>query len=162
MCLAAAPLFHIAGLNGLVLPTFLKGGTIVVHRRRGSRSNLLRDPGPGSDEPVRGAGDARRPGAPSRCSAQRTCHRCAPSSSAGPRCPNAFCAVWAERGVAVQQGYGLTETAPAVLKLAAEDGIRKAGSAGKPQFLVDVRLVAPSGSRQRPGRSGRSKRWDPT
>ncbi len=68
VCLAAAPLFHIAGLNGLVLPTFLKGGTIVVHRRVEPGSDLLRDPGPGSDQPVRGAGDARRPGASSRCS----------------------------------------------------------------------------------------------
>jgi Acyl-CoA synthetases (AMP-forming)/AMP-acid ligases II len=32
VCLAAAPLFHIAGLNGLVLPVFLKGGRSVLHR----------------------------------------------------------------------------------------------------------------------------------
>src|SRR4029079_16680178 len=37
---------------------------------------------------------------------------------------------WEERGVALQQGYGMTETSPAVLALDREDAARKACSFG--------------------------------
>ena len=49
---------------------------------------------------------------------------------------------WQRRGVEIVQGYGLTEAAPNVLCLPPEDAVRKAGSAGKPYPLVDVRLAA--------------------
>jgi fatty-acyl-CoA synthase len=48
---------------------------------------------------------------------------------------------WAERGVDIVQGYGLTEAAPNVLCLPAEDARRKAGSAGKPYPYVDCRIA---------------------
>jgi fatty-acyl-CoA synthase len=47
---------------------------------------------------------------------------------------------WAERGVEIVQGYGLTEAAPNVLCLPPEDARRKAGSAGKPYPYVECRL----------------------
>jgi fatty-acyl-CoA synthase len=47
---------------------------------------------------------------------------------------------WAERGVLIVQGYGLTEAAPNVLCLPPEDARRKAGSAGKPYPYVECRL----------------------
>jgi fatty-acyl-CoA synthase len=47
---------------------------------------------------------------------------------------------WAERGVDIVQGYGLTEAAPNVLCLRPEDARRKAGAAGKPYPYVDCRL----------------------
>ena len=49
---------------------------------------------------------------------------------------------WQERGVAIAQGYGLTEAAPNVLCVPPEDAVRKAGCAGKPYPHVDVRLGA--------------------
>jgi fatty-acyl-CoA synthase len=54
---------------------------------------------------------------------------------------------WRRRGVSIVQGYGLTEAAPNVLCLPPEEAVRKAGSAGKPYPLVDVRL-APDGELQ--------------
>jgi fatty-acyl-CoA synthase len=54
----------------------------------------------------------------------------------GAPMPEALLAVWAERGVAIVQGYGLTEAAPNVLCLAPEDATRKAGYAGKPYPYV--------------------------
>ncbi|MCC9195194.1 long-chain fatty acid--CoA ligase [Arthrobacter sp. zg-Y916] len=153
VCLAAAPLFHIAGLNGLVLPTFLKGGTIVVHR---------------SVEPAKVFSAIQEKGVTSMFAVPAMLDALAHHSLfnqtdlsslrtivvGGAPVPERILRVWAGRGVAVQQGYGLTETAPAVLKLAAEDGIHKAGSAGKPQFLVDVRLVAPHGGPASSGEIG--------
>ena len=49
---------------------------------------------------------------------------------------------WAERGVEIVQGYGLTEAAPNVLCLRPEDARRKAGSAGRPYPYVECRLSA--------------------
>jgi fatty-acyl-CoA synthase len=54
--------------------------------------------------------------------------------------------VWEQRGVALQQGYGMTETIPAVLTLDREDAARKAGSSGKPVLHTEVRIVLPDGS----------------
>jgi len=52
---------------------------------------------------------------------------------------------WQARGVALQQGYGMTETSPAVLTLDRGDAVRKAGSAGKPVLHTEVRIVRPDG-----------------
>jgi fatty-acyl-CoA synthase len=49
--------------------------------------------------------------------------------------------VWAERGVEIVQGYGLTEAAPNVLCLPPEDARRKAGFAGKPYPYVECALA---------------------
>ena len=153
VCLAAAPLFHIAGLNGLVLPTFLKGGTVLVHRNvdPGQMFSAIQDRGVTSMFTVPAMLDAL---AHHSLFNQTDLSMLRTIIVGGAPVPERILRVWAERGVSVQQGYGLTETAPAVLKLSAEDGIRKAGSAGKPQFLVEVRLVAPSGSPAAPGEIG--------
>ena len=58
----------------------------------------------------------------------------------GAPMPEALLETWHERGVAITQGYGLTEAAPNVLCLPPEDAVRKAGYAGKPYPYVDVRL----------------------
>jgi fatty-acyl-CoA synthase len=48
---------------------------------------------------------------------------------------------WAEKGIPVRQGFGLTEFGPNVFSLNEEDGIRKKGSIGFPNFYVDVKIV---------------------
>jgi fatty-acyl-CoA synthase len=65
----------------------------------------------------------------------------------GAPMPEALLERWQERGVAIVQGYGLTEAAPNVLCLSPEDAVRKAGFAGKPYPFVDVRL-SPEGELQ--------------
>jgi fatty-acyl-CoA synthase len=62
--------------------------------------------------------------------------------------------VWEERGVALQQGYGMTETSPAVLTLDKEDAVRKAGSSGKPVLHTEVRIVRPDGTDAEVGELG--------
>lgn len=49
--------------------------------------------------------------------------------------------IWAERGVPIRQGYGLTEFGPNVFSLNAEDAVRKSGSIGFPNFYVDIKLI---------------------
>jgi fatty-acyl-CoA synthase len=46
-----------------------------------------------------------------------------------------------EKGVRFKQGFGMTEFGPGLFALPAEDAIRKAGSIGRPNFFVDVRVV---------------------
>lgn len=53
---------------------------------------------------------------------------------------------WQARGVAIRQGFGLTEFGPNVFSLAEADSERKMGSIGLPNFYVDVKVVAEDGS----------------
>jgi fatty-acyl-CoA synthase len=62
--------------------------------------------------------------------------------------------IWEARGVALQQGYGMTETSPAVLTLDREDAARKAGSSGKPVLHTEVRIVRPDGTDAEVGELG--------
>jgi fatty-acyl-CoA synthase len=62
----------------------------------------------------------------------------------GAPMPEALLEMWAARGTAIVQGYGLTEAAPNVLCLPPEDAVRKIGFAGKPYPFVDVDLSAES------------------
>jgi fatty-acyl-CoA synthase len=48
---------------------------------------------------------------------------------------------WLSRGVALIQGYGMTETSPAVLALDRRDAARKIGAAGLPVLHTEVRIV---------------------
>lgn len=54
--------------------------------------------------------------------------------------------IWQARGIAIRQGYGLTEFGPNVFSLNAEDSERKLGSIGFPNFYVDAAIVAEDGS----------------
>jgi fatty-acyl-CoA synthase len=46
-----------------------------------------------------------------------------------------------EKNIRFKQGFGMTEYGPGLFALPAEDAIRKAGSIGRPNFFVDVRVV---------------------
>lgn len=61
----------------------------------------------------------------------------------GAPMPESLLETWHARGVAIVQGYGLTEAAPNVLCLSPEDAARKLGFAGKPYPHVDVALRDP-------------------
>jgi fatty-acyl-CoA synthase len=60
----------------------------------------------------------------------------------GAALPDVLAERFAAKGVRVQNGYGMTETGPMAFAAAPEDALGKIGSVGKPQFLLDVRLVA--------------------
>jgi fatty-acyl-CoA synthase len=46
-----------------------------------------------------------------------------------------------EKGIRFKQGFGMTEFGPGLFALPPEDAIRKAGSIGRPNFFVGVRVV---------------------
>ncbi|MEL7119014.1 MAG: AMP-binding protein [Bacteroidota bacterium] len=48
---------------------------------------------------------------------------------------------WATKGVAIRQGYGMTEVGPNLTSLHQDDAIRKKGSIGKPNFYVHTQII---------------------
>jgi len=54
--------------------------------------------------------------------------------------------LWHEKGVAIRQGYGLTEFGPNVFSLGEEHAERKLGSIGFPNFYIDTQVVKEDGT----------------
>tara|TARA_Y100000813_G_C24156900_1_gene350117 strand:+ start:774 stop:2318 length:1545 start_codon:yes stop_codon:yes gene_type:complete len=63
----------------------------------------------------------------------------------GAPCAEAILKTWSNRGVAMIQGWGMTETSPGGIGLPAEDAERKLGSAGKPLLHTEVKVVDDDG-----------------
>ena len=151
--LALAPLFHIGGLNGTVNPTLLRGGCAVVVRGFDPAGTLevIESQRVTSFFAVPTMLDAmsREPGFATRdLSALRTI------GAAGAPLPLPTLRTWLDRGVTMQQAYGMTEAAPGCTVLDSADAVRKVGSAGLPVFFTDVRVVGPDGAEVAPGEVG--------
>jgi fatty-acyl-CoA synthase len=67
-------------------------------------------------------------------------------SAAGAPVPLPTLRTWLDRGITMQQAYGMTEAAPGCTVLDSADAQRKVGSAGKPVFFTDVRVARPDGT----------------
>lgn len=76
----------------------------------------------------------------------------------GAPMPAPLLRTWHARGVALTQGYGLTEAGPNVLCLAPEEALRRVGSAGTPYCHVDVAVVDPATGEEIHG-EGRGELW---
>jgi fatty-acyl-CoA synthase len=145
--LTVLPLFHTGGLNCYTNPVLHAGGTVLIMRAfdPGLALQLIGDPARGINVFF---------GVPAiyQFMAQHPSFETADFSRlviggvGGAPMPVPLLNVWDARGVALQQGYGMTETSPAVLALDREDAARKAGSAGKPVLHTEVRIVRPDGS----------------
>ena len=143
--LAAAPLFHIGGLNVITLVTLQKGGLVLLHR---------------GFDPAVVLADVQRYrvttmfGVPAMFQfvAQHPSFGNADLSSlrmlicGGAPCPESLLRIWQARGVPIQQGYGMTETAPMVSFLAPEYALSKLGSSGRPPLFTEVRLIQRDGT----------------
>ena len=145
--LTVLPLFHTGGLNCYTNPVLHAGGTVLIMRTfdPGLALKLIGDPAQGINVFF---------GVPAiyQFMAQHPAFETADLSRliiggvGGAPMPVPLLNVWEARGVALQQGYGMTETSPAVLVLDREDATRKAGSAGKPVLHTEVRVVRPDGT----------------
>jgi fatty-acyl-CoA synthase len=152
--LTAAPIFHIGGLNVTTLIAFQKGALVVLHRTF--------DPGRALADiaahrvttmfgvPAMYLFIAHHPAfAETDLSSVRVL------VVGGAPCPLPVLKIYEARGVLMQQGYGLTETAPLVTILAPEFSLQKVGSSGKPAMFVEVKLVDAEGKTVlEPGRQG--------
>jgi fatty-acyl-CoA synthase len=149
--LVNAPMFHVAALNQTVLPTLLKGGTVVLD----------------SFDPVRTLASIARHrvtylfGVPAMFQAVAATQEwpTADLSSVrtmicgGAPVPAQVITTYQERGLVFLQGYGLTESSPSALFLRAAESHR-VGSAGTPCFFTDVRVIDGDGEDVAPGEPG--------
>lgn len=145
------PLFHSAGIQLVTLPTLIAGGTVVVM--------------PGFDEARALALMPRLDiffGVPAVYQ-QLALHpefehanlaRVRSWGCGGAPLADVLVERYAAKGVLVCNGYGMTETGPTAFLADRADALRKIGSVGKPQMLLDVRIVDVDGEDVREGESG--------
>jgi fatty-acyl-CoA synthase len=144
--LCVLPLFHTGGLNCYSNPVFHAGGTVIVPRafEPGEALALIHDPQVGLTHFF---------GVPAHyqfmCQHERFAHtdlsRIKVAGVGGAPMPVPLLEIWLARGVALNQGYGMTETSPAVLVLDRRDAARKIGSAGQKVLHTEVRIVDETG-----------------
>ena len=72
----------------------------------------------------------------------------------GEALPITLIETWAQKGVPIRQGYGLTEAGPNITSLPEEDAIRKRGSVGFMNFYVEYQIVDEEGKVQPRGKQG--------
>ncbi len=75
-------------------------------------------------------------------------------ASGGSTLPPSLVAEFAERGIIIQQGFGMTETGPTVFIIDREHAVSKAGSVGKPVLHTDVRIMDREGNVLGPNQVG--------
>ncbi len=145
--LTVLPLFHTGGLNCYTNPVLHAGGTVLIMRAfdPGAALQLISDPARGINQ-FFGVPSIYQFMAQHPAFASSDFSRLVIGGVGGAPMPVPLLKVWEARGVALQQGYGMTETSPAVLTLDREDAARKAGSSGKPVLHTEVRIVRPDGS----------------
>jgi fatty-acyl-CoA synthase len=62
-------------------------------------------------------------------------------ASGGSALPPSLVQRFADKGIIIQQGFGMTETGPTVFLIDRENAVRKAGSVGKPVLHTDVCIM---------------------
>lgn len=137
--LVAAPLFHIGGLSAAATPTIYTGGKLVLTRF------FVPDQVLECIEKYRVTGMF---GIPIMFLLMSMSERFASTDfssirimiAGGAPCPVPLIEKYLEHDVVFSQGYGLTETAPAVSALPTGDALRKRGSAGKRLFHVQIAI----------------------
>lgn len=72
----------------------------------------------------------------------------------GEALPIALIETWANKGVYIRQGYGLTEAGPNITSLPEQDAIRKRGSIGFVNFYIDSIIVDEEGNEVNANESG--------
>jgi fatty-acyl-CoA synthase len=153
--LTVLPLFHTGGLNCYTNPVLHAGGTVLIMRAfdPGSALQLISDPARGINQ-FFGVPSIYQFMSQHPAFAGSDFSRLVIGGVGGAPMPVPLLKVWEARGVALQQGYGMTETSPAVLTLDKEDAARKAGSSGKPVLHTEVRIVRPDGADAEVGELG--------
>jgi fatty-acyl-CoA synthase len=142
--LVVAPLFHIGGLNVTTLVTWQRGGEVVLHRSFDPAACL---------EDIARYGVTTMFGVPAMFlfmsqlpgfnDADLTTLRMLVCG--GAPVPEPLIKLYNGRGIPINQGYGLTETAPMVSFLSPEWSLSKVGSAGRPGLFSELRLVDEEG-----------------
>jgi fatty-acyl-CoA synthase len=134
------PTFHIGGLGLFACPTFHAGGTVILQRtfdiaqllqliERWQVTVILL-------VPAMYLMLAQHPQLE-----QADLSSIRHWTSGGSALPPALLHEFADKGIVIQQGFGMTETGPTVFLIDKENAVRKAGSVGKPVLHTDVSIM---------------------
>ena len=145
--LVVLPLFHTGGLNCYANPVLHAGGQIVI----------MRDFDPGHaleiiDDAEIGVTHLFGVPAPYQFMmqhprfAETDLSRIQVAGIGGAPCAETILKTWMERGVLMNQGWGMTETSPGGTGLDSADAERKLGSAGKPVVHTEIKIVDDDGN----------------
>lgn len=155
VCLTFMPIFHIGGLNCFCVPTLFAGGEVIMMRAFDPAETLAAL----SDKNM---GVTHFLGVPATF--QFMCQHpdfehFDPSGieralvGAAPM-PVPLLRIWIDKGLQLQQGYGMTETGPSVFSLPKEQALSKVGSSGKKMMFTNVRIVDEQGEEVAKGETG--------
>lgn len=72
----------------------------------------------------------------------------------GEPMPIALIETWHRKGIAIRQGFGMTEVGPNLFSLHHTDALRKKGSIGRPNFYVNIKIVNAQGQTVGPNEPG--------
>jgi fatty-acyl-CoA synthase len=149
------PQHHTAGINLFALPLLMKGGSVRVYHRfepqafiaelisqRVSVLLLV----PTQYRLLIDTQDFRKASSLSSCARVM-------SSGGGP-IDTGLLANWAEKGVAIRNGCGMTESGPTLFFQTEAEALEVPGCVGQPMPLSEVRLVGPHGEAVAEGQAG--------
>lgn len=149
------PLFHIGGLQVFTCPALFNGGTAIVMRTF--------DPGAALDAfDSAELGITHFLGVPAIFNALRDhpknqdtdFSRLKVLLAGAEAVPESLVRWWYERGVVIQEGYGMTENVASCCVLGRDDVPEMVGSAGKPLRHTLIRIIREDGSEAAAGESG--------
>ncbi|MBW0090993.1 AMP-binding protein [Pseudonocardia sp. KRD-184] len=138
--LCIAPLFHCVGIGQITLPTLFKGGSVEPVAKVDPGAILARIGAAGitgfSAVPTMLQMMCDHPGfADADLSSLRVVQY------GGSPVPERVARAWLDRGVTLQQGYGMTEASPGVLMATREGSPAHPVAVGVPHFFTDVAMV---------------------
>jgi fatty-acyl-CoA synthase len=139
------PLYHAGGVAVFLIPLFLLGGTIVVHRGFDAAEVW---------ETIERERCTVVMGVPTIWKMLRDAPQFATVDlshvrwfiSGGAPLPAFLIDAYHQRGVTLKQGYGLTEVGVNCFTMTIEDARAKPGSIGRPMMFTDIRLVDDAGN----------------
>jgi fatty-acyl-CoA synthase len=145
------PLFHTAGIQLVTLPTLIAGGTVILMPAFDEARALELMPRldiffgvPAVYQQLALHPDFER----------ADLARVRSWGCGGAPLADVLVERYAAKGVHVCNGYGMTETGPTAFIAAPEDALTKIGSVGKPQMLLEVRIVDANGVEVATGETG--------
>ena len=153
--LVVLPLFHTGGLNCYANPVLHAGGRIIIMREfdPGAALKVIGDPAyaithffavPAPYQFMMQHPDFEK----------TDLTRLRIGGVGGAPCAEAILKTWLDRGVALIQGWGMTETSPSATGLDEGDAVRKLGSAGKPLLHTEIKVIGPGGKEVETGEVG--------
>ena len=145
------PLFHTAGIHLLTMPTLMAGGAVHVFPHFDAGRVLAMAP---ILDTFFGVPAIYQQLAENSAFESADLSHVRAWGCGGAPLPDVLVERFSAKGARVCNGYGMTETGPTAFVASPEDALTKIGSVGKPQMLLETRIVAPNGDDVQDGETG--------